>query len=333
MPAEDPERPFEVPQTLNVEHGVFIVENLDTSELAAAGVREFCLDPDSPEAARRHRRLDIPDRPRLGGLAMASEHYDVIIIGTGAGGGTLAHRLAPSGKRILVLERGGYLPREPENWSSEEVFGEGSLPARRGLDRRPRRGAVQAAPAVLRGRQHQVLRRDPVPAARARLRAGEPLRRRVAGVADLVRRPRALLRARPSGCIWCTARPARTRPSRSARRRSRTRRCRTSRGSSSSPTTSRARATTRSICRSGSISTRATRRRATACAATASTASPVSLTARPTRTCSASGRRSSTRTSRCSPTRAWRSSRRTRAAARVTDVVVDRRGARGALQR
>src|SRR5438874_2779628 len=52
-----------------------------------------------------------------------SEHYDVIIIGSGAGGGTLAHRLAPSGKRILLLERGGYLPREPENWDSKEVFG------------------------------------------------------------------------------------------------------------------------------------------------------------------------------------------------------------------
>jgi choline dehydrogenase-like flavoprotein len=51
------------------------------------------------------------------------EHYDVIIIGTGAGGGTLAHRLAPTGKRILLLERGGYLPREPENWDSREVFG------------------------------------------------------------------------------------------------------------------------------------------------------------------------------------------------------------------
>ena len=44
-------------------------------------------------------------------------HYDVIIIGTGAGGGTLAHRLAPSGKRILLLERGEYVPREPDNWS------------------------------------------------------------------------------------------------------------------------------------------------------------------------------------------------------------------------
>ena len=51
-----------------------------------------------------------------------AEHYDVIIIGTGAGGGTLAYRLAPSGKRILVLERGDYLRREPDNWSSNAVF-------------------------------------------------------------------------------------------------------------------------------------------------------------------------------------------------------------------
>ncbi len=43
VPAENPERPFEVPQILNAHHGVFVVENLDTSELAAAGVREFAL--------------------------------------------------------------------------------------------------------------------------------------------------------------------------------------------------------------------------------------------------------------------------------------------------
>src|SRR5439155_22985876 len=48
---------------------------------------------------------------------------DLIIIGSGAGGGTLAHRLAPTGLRVLILERGGYLPREPENWDSREVFG------------------------------------------------------------------------------------------------------------------------------------------------------------------------------------------------------------------
>ncbi len=48
--------------------------------------------------------------------------YDVIIIGTGAGGGTLARHLAPSGKRILLLERGDWLPRELENWLTEAVF-------------------------------------------------------------------------------------------------------------------------------------------------------------------------------------------------------------------
>jgi choline dehydrogenase-like flavoprotein len=50
------------------------------------------------------------------------DHYDVIIIGTGAGGGTLARHLAPSGKRILLLERGDWLLREPENWQAQDVF-------------------------------------------------------------------------------------------------------------------------------------------------------------------------------------------------------------------
>jgi choline dehydrogenase-like flavoprotein len=50
-----------------------------------------------------------------------SSRYDVIIIGTGAGGGTLAHRLAPSGKRILLLERGDFVPREKDNWSTKSV--------------------------------------------------------------------------------------------------------------------------------------------------------------------------------------------------------------------
>ena len=47
--------------------------------------------------------------------------YDIIIIGTGAGGGTLLHALAPTGKRILVLERGGFVPRELENWDTKAV--------------------------------------------------------------------------------------------------------------------------------------------------------------------------------------------------------------------
>jgi choline dehydrogenase-like flavoprotein len=51
-----------------------------------------------------------------------NQHYDLAIIGTGAGGGTLAYALASSGKRILLLERGGWLPREKENWDPEKVF-------------------------------------------------------------------------------------------------------------------------------------------------------------------------------------------------------------------
>jgi choline dehydrogenase-like flavoprotein len=53
------------------------------------------------------------------------ERYDVIIIGTGAGGGTLAHALAASGSRVLLLERGNFLPREMANWDPEPVFIDG----------------------------------------------------------------------------------------------------------------------------------------------------------------------------------------------------------------
>ena len=49
-------------------------------------------------------------------------HYDVIIIGAGAGGGTVAYSLAPTGKRILIIERGGYLPNEDDNWNPDAIF-------------------------------------------------------------------------------------------------------------------------------------------------------------------------------------------------------------------
>src|ERR1700752_1881882 len=52
---------------------------------------------------------------------MTNNRYDVIIIGTGAGGGTLAYPLAPSGKPILILERGDYVPREKDNWNPQAV--------------------------------------------------------------------------------------------------------------------------------------------------------------------------------------------------------------------
>jgi len=51
-----------------------------------------------------------------------ANHFDIIVVGSGAGGGTLAQRLAPTGKKILILERGEHLPREVENWDSKAVF-------------------------------------------------------------------------------------------------------------------------------------------------------------------------------------------------------------------
>jgi choline dehydrogenase-like flavoprotein len=52
-------------------------------------------------------------------------HYDVIVIGSGAGGGTVTYALAAHRARILLLERGGWLPREPENWSPAATWLDG----------------------------------------------------------------------------------------------------------------------------------------------------------------------------------------------------------------
>jgi len=54
-----------------------------------------------------------------------TDHYDVVIVGTGAGGGTLASVLAQAGRRILLLERGDFLTRELPNWDPEQVFVDG----------------------------------------------------------------------------------------------------------------------------------------------------------------------------------------------------------------
>ncbi len=51
-----------------------------------------------------------------------TDHYDIIVIGTGAGGGTIAHGLASTGARILLLERGDFVPQEEENWNPEAVW-------------------------------------------------------------------------------------------------------------------------------------------------------------------------------------------------------------------
>ena len=105
-----------------------------------------------------------------------AEHYDVIIIGSGAGGGTLAHTLAPSGKKILLLERGNYLPREMANWDPQSVFVDGRYISQGHLVRRRRLGVPAAGPLLRRWR-HQALRRRAVPAAAAGLRRSAACRR------------------------------------------------------------------------------------------------------------------------------------------------------------
>jgi choline dehydrogenase-like flavoprotein len=78
--------------------------------------------------------------PSISPDALAGRHYDVIVVGTGMGGGTLAHALSGSGARILLLERGDFIPSEPENWDTDAVFVAGRYKA---LDRwRSRTGAA-----------------------------------------------------------------------------------------------------------------------------------------------------------------------------------------------
>jgi choline dehydrogenase-like flavoprotein len=48
--------------------------------------------------------------------------FDIVIIGSGAGGGTMAHALSGTAARILILERGDFIPQEDENWSPEAVW-------------------------------------------------------------------------------------------------------------------------------------------------------------------------------------------------------------------
>jgi Choline dehydrogenase and related flavoproteins len=52
-------------------------------------------------------------------------HYDVIVVGSGPGGVSMAQKLATTGKRILLLERGDYLARSVDNWDSQKVFVDG----------------------------------------------------------------------------------------------------------------------------------------------------------------------------------------------------------------
>jgi len=81
----------------------------------------------APFKTCRARGVDTISCLSLGG--QLTEHYDLIVIGSGPGGASLAQALAPTGKRILMLERSDYLPREEANWSAQAVFFDGRYQA------------------------------------------------------------------------------------------------------------------------------------------------------------------------------------------------------------
>ena len=212
-----------------------------------------------------------------------SDHYDVIVIGSGAGGGTLTHALAPTGKRILLLERGGYLPRETRELGSQVACGATAATATRASG--PTTNGSQFTP-----KQHYYVGGNTKVYGAVLFRMRERdfgAVHHVDGVSPAWPLDYADFEpwyTRAEQLYRCTANGASTRPTRRRRPATRTRRSATSRGSSSSRTTCAAPGCTRSRCRSGSCideASAAARRRASA--ARPATGSPASSTARPTR--------------------------------------------------
>ena len=138
--------------------------------------------------------------------------YDVIIIGSGAGGGTLAGHLAPSGKRILILERGDWLPREIENWDADEVFVKNRYVPEGHLVRRPAARRSSRASTTTSGAR----RSSTAPRC-----TGSGRKTSASCATTTGSRPRGRSRTttssrttrRPSSSTRCTATTARTRPS------------------------------------------------------------------------------------------------------------------------
>ena len=256
--------------------------------------------------------------------------YDVIIIGTGAGGGTLAHRLAPVGQADPAARaRRLAAARAAELVAPHDVF----------VDNRyispdtwydARRQAVPAAGPLLRRRRDQALRRRAVPAARARTSAScaTTTASRPRGRSPTTRWSRTTPQAEQLYQVHGARGEDPTEPPASApypfpavvARAAHPAALRRPRGG---------RATTRSTRRAASCSTRRTCRTAPACAARPATASRASCTPSPTPRCSASGRRSSTRTSRCSPTPRRVRLETNAAGTAVTGVVVEHDGEHG----
>ena len=140
--------------------------------------------------------------------------YDVIVIGSGAGGGTLVHHLAPSGKRILLLERGDWLPREPQNWVGGGRLRRQPLHLARtpGTTTRRRRPSSRRCTTSSAARRSSTARRCTACARRTSASCATTTASRPPGRSATTRWSRTT--RRPSSSTRCTARAARTRPSR-----------------------------------------------------------------------------------------------------------------------
>ena len=143
---------------------------------------------------------------------MVSEHYDIIIIGSGPGGATMAWRLAKTGKRILLIERGDYLPRERENWDSRAVFVEARYQATETWYDSTATASIRACITSSAATARSTARRC---SGCASADFGEVLHAdgiSPAWPVDMTSSSRTT--GRPRSCSRCTARAARIRPSR-----------------------------------------------------------------------------------------------------------------------
>ena len=248
------------------------------------------------DAGARRRRVPPARSPAS---PMRTERFDVLIIGSGAGGGTIAHALAGTTARILIVERGGFVPQEPENTDPAAVWKDLRYRATEtwldadGQEFLPYTHYNVGGNTKFWGSVLYRLRR-------AGLRRAPARRRRVAGLADRLRHARAVLRS--GRAALPRARRAGRGPDRPAARPVPLRR-----DSSRGPDVGHRRRAARPRAAPVAAAARrdpARRRPAAASSATPATRSRAGSTRRARPTCAACARRWRGRTSRCGPTRA-----------------------------
>ncbi len=141
-----------------------------------------------------------------------SDGPDIVIIGSGIGGATLAAALAPTGRRIVILERGERLADCAEARDDRAIFARGHFRPQRDLVHARRRG-LQSGQLLLRRRQLEILRRGADPLSRRGFPPAPAPRRHHARLADHLRRARAMVSGRGGALRGSGATPRRTRPS------------------------------------------------------------------------------------------------------------------------